>query len=112
MLTTPGLIAEIQKNPKRIPDIVEEILRHDAPLQGLFRVALEDHDFDGVTVPKGAKLMLSFGSANHDEKYYGDAAFDPDRDNRSPCTLPSAAASMPARARPSPGGRESSPSRR
>jgi cytochrome P450 len=83
LLTTPGLIAEIQKNPKRIPDIVEEILRHDAPLQGLFRVALEDHDFDGVTVPKGAKLMLSFGSANHDEKYYGDAAFDPDRDNRS-----------------------------
>ena len=47
LLTTPGLIAEIQKDPKRIPDIVEEILRHDAPLQGLFRVALEDHDFDG-----------------------------------------------------------------
>jgi cytochrome P450 len=83
LLETPGLIAEIQSNPKRIPDIVEEILRHDAPLQGLFRVALESHEFDGVTVPKGAKLMLSFGSANHDEKYYGDAGFDPERDNRS-----------------------------
>jgi cytochrome P450 len=83
LLQTPGLIAEIQSNPKRISDIIEEILRYDAPLQGLFRLALQDHDFDGVTVPKGAKLMLSFGSANHDEKYYGDAEFDPDRDNRS-----------------------------
>ena len=123
LLTTPGLIAEIQNNPKRIPDIVEEILRHDAPLQGLFRVALEDHDFDGVTVPKGAKLMLSFGSANHDEKYYGDAVFR--SGSRTPAaaaaaaasaaaaaTLLSVAAPMPARARPSRGGRGSSPSRR
>jgi cytochrome P450 len=83
LIETPGLIAEIQANPDRIPDVVEEILRHDAPLQGLFRVALGDHNFDGVTVPKGAKLMLSFGSANHDEKYYGDAEFNPHRDNRS-----------------------------
>jgi cytochrome P450 len=83
LIETPDLIAEIQKSPDRIPDIVEEILRHDAPLQGLFRIAQEDHTFDGVTVTKGAKLMLSFGSANHDEKYYGDADFDPNRDNRS-----------------------------
>jgi cytochrome P450 len=83
LIDTPGLISEIQANPERIPDIVEEILRHDAPLQGLFRVATEDHNFDGIKIPKGAKLMLSFGSANHDEKYYGDADFDPDRDNRS-----------------------------
>jgi cytochrome P450 len=83
LIDTPGLISEIQANPERIPDIVEEILRHDAPLQGLFRVATEDHNFDSIKIPKGAKLMLSFGSANHDEKYYGDADFDPDRDNRS-----------------------------
>lgn len=83
LLETPGLITAIQSNPKRIPDIVEEILRNDAPLQGLFRVALAEYSFGDVTIPKGAKLMLSFGSANHDEKYYGDADFDPDRDNRS-----------------------------
>jgi cytochrome P450 len=83
LLDTPGLIAIVRSNPERIPDLVEEILRYDAPLQGLFRVALEEHDFDGVTVPKDSKLMLSFGSANHDEKYYGDAEFDPERDNRS-----------------------------
>jgi len=83
LLQTPSLIADLQLDPSRIPDIVEEILRHDAPLQGLFRVALEDHNFDGAVVPKGAKLMLSFGSANHDETYFGTGEFDPDRDNRA-----------------------------
>lgn len=83
LLQSPALIEELKAQPSRITEIVEEILRHDAPLQGLFRVALADHDFNGVHVPKGAKLMLCFGSANHDEAYYGDGAFDPNRDNRS-----------------------------
>jgi cytochrome P450 len=83
LLRTPGLAATLRDNPRRIPDFVEEILRYESPLQGLFRVALEEHDFNGIRVPKGAKLMLSFGSANRDEAYYGDGEFDPDRDNRS-----------------------------
>lgn len=82
LLQAPSLIADLQRDPSGISDIIEEILRHDAPLQGLFRVTLEDHDFDGVVVPKSAKLMLSFGSANHDETYFDTGEFDPDRDNR------------------------------
>jgi cytochrome P450 len=83
LLLRPALMAELRREPRRIPELVEEILRFQSPLQGLFRVALADHDFNGVTVPKGAKLMLSFGSANRDEPYYGDGEFDPGRDNRS-----------------------------
>jgi len=83
LLQRPALVAELQRKPERMPEVVEEILRYQSPLQGLFRVSLEEHDFGGVTVPKGAKLMLSFGSANRDETYYGDGEFDPDRDNRS-----------------------------
>ena len=83
LLQRPDLVAELRRRPERIPEVVEEILRYESPLQGLFRVSLEEHDFDGITVPKGAKLMLSFGSANRDEIYYGDGEFDPDRDNRS-----------------------------
>jgi len=82
LLTTPGLIDGLCQDPSRIPDLVEEILRADSPLQGLFRIAVEDHDFNGTIVPKGAKLMMCFGSANRDEKYYGDGEFDPVRDNR------------------------------
>ena len=83
LLRRPDLVVALQRDPGRIPEVVEEILRYESPLQGLFRVALEEHDFGGVRVPKGAKLMLSFGSANRDETYYGDGEFDPDRDNRS-----------------------------
>jgi cytochrome P450 len=83
LLRRPQLVTKLQREPERIPGVVEEILRYESPLQGLFRVALQDHDFDGIRVPKGAKLMLSFGSANRDEAYYGDCEFDPDRDNRS-----------------------------
>lgn len=82
LLTTPGLIDDLHTDLSRIPDLVEEILRTDSPLQGLFRIAVEDHDFNGTTVPKGAKLMMCFGSANRDETYYGDGEFDPGRDNR------------------------------
>jgi cytochrome P450 len=82
LLTTDGLASELRINPARTAEIIEEILRAESPLQGLFRIALADHDFGCVVVPKGAKVMLCFGSANRDEKYYGDGEFDPDRDNR------------------------------
>jgi cytochrome P450 len=83
LLRRPALVTELQREPDRISELVEEILRYESPLQGLFRVALDEHDFDGVRVPKGAKLMLSFGSANRDEICYGDGEFDPHRDNRT-----------------------------
>ena len=82
VLTTPGLASELRQNPARTPLVIEELLRAEAPLQGLFRVALDDHELGGVSVPRGAKLMLCFGSANRDETYYGDGEFDPNRDNR------------------------------
>jgi cytochrome P450 len=82
VLTTPGLADRLRNNPSETAIVIEEILRTDSPLQGLFRIALDGYVFGDVTVPKGAKLMLCFGSANRDETYYGDGTFDPDRDNR------------------------------
>ena len=75
-----GLLKDIRQNGARIPQLVEEILRTESPLQGLFRIAKEDHAFGDVVVPRGAKLMLCFGSANRDESYYGTGDIDPTRD--------------------------------
>jgi cytochrome P450 len=83
ILTTEGLADELRNDPERIPDVVEEILRSDSPLQGLFRIATRDVELGGVQVPAGAKLMVCFGSANRDETYYGDGDFDAERDNRA-----------------------------
>lgn len=82
LISTPSLIEDLKNEPQRTGDLIEEILRAESPLQGLFRVAVDEHDFNGTIIPKGAKLMLCFGSANRDEKYYGNGRFDPDRDNR------------------------------
>jgi cytochrome P450 len=83
ILTTPGLASALRSDPELIPDVIEEILRADAPLQGLFRIARQEVELGCVRVPPGAKLMVCFGSANRDETYYGDGEFDVDRDNRS-----------------------------
>jgi cytochrome P450 len=80
IVSQPGLLEDIRYNGARIPQLIEEILRAESPLQGLFRIATEDHAFGDVVVPRGAKLMLCFGSANRDETYYGTGEFDPTRD--------------------------------
>jgi cytochrome P450 len=46
---------------------VEESLRHDPPVLGLFRTATHDTQLHGVTVPAKAKMMVCYASANRDE---------------------------------------------
>lgn len=83
ILTTDGLADLLRADPERIPDVIEEILRADSPLQGLFRIATKDLEIGEVKVPAGAKLMVCFGAANRDEIYYDDGEFDVARDNRT-----------------------------
>lgn len=69
-------------DPSAIPSVVEEMLRFDAPLQGLWRVATRDTVLGGVSIPAGDRIMVLFGAGNRD-----DSAFDrPDemRFDRSP----------------------------
>lgn len=65
-----------------IPNAVEEMLRFDPPILGHRRVALRDCEVDGVAIPKGAQLFLTFASAHRDELQF-DAAdeFDVGREN-------------------------------
>jgi cytochrome P450 len=71
----------VQADPSRIERIVEESLRLSSPTQGIFRITTTDVELAGVTVPKGARLVLVYGAANRDEIVYPDAeSFDPDRD--------------------------------
>lgn len=81
--TTDGLQDLLRASPEKIPALVEEDLRLDAPLQAMYRITLHEEDFGGTKVPAGSKLMLNFGSANRDEAYYRDGErFDLERDNR------------------------------
>ncbi|WP_328349217.1 cytochrome P450 [Streptomyces sp. NBC_00445] len=62
-------------DPSTIPAVVEEILRYDAPLQGLWRTTTRDTTLSGVSIPAGSRLFILFGSGNRDE----DAFDSPDQ---------------------------------
>ena len=76
----PDQWAKVKADPTRIPAIVEETLRLSTPTQGMWRVATRDVELAGVHIPKGARVVVVFCSANRDEDVFDDPdAFDPDR---------------------------------
>jgi len=84
MTRDPELVERLAAEPELGRDFAEEILRHEAPVQGLFRRALSETTLAGVTIPAGSLLNLRYGSANHDERKFPDPErFDVDRENAS-----------------------------
>jgi cytochrome P450 len=68
----PGLADELRRDPERVGPFVEEVLRLDAPVQGLYRLATEDIEVGGVAVPAGSSLWLVYASANRDEAHFAE----------------------------------------
>ncbi len=55
-------------DPSLTDSAIEELLRYTSPLEmGAFRVAREDVNIAGVTIPKGDMVLAVLGSANRDE---------------------------------------------
>jgi cytochrome P450 len=67
LIEHPDQMAAVRADPSLCAAVVEETLRFDAPVQGMFRVATRDAEVAGVTVPEGSMLMLLYGSGNRDE---------------------------------------------
>ena len=57
--------------PTLVPQAVVELLRYDGPNQFVRRIAVEDLEFDGGTVPAGAVVYPCIGAANHDPDEFG-----------------------------------------
>ncbi|MBO9378913.1 cytochrome P450 [Sphingomonas histidinilytica] len=80
--TTPGLEDELRSDPSLIANFVEEVLRIDAPVQGLWRRATRDTEIGGVPIPEGSIIVLRFGAGNHDPEVFTDpGTFDIRRSN-------------------------------
>ena len=62
----------IRADPKLIPMAVEEQLRFSSPVQNMYRTARTDYLVGGVTIPAGARVLLSFGAANRDPLVFDD----------------------------------------
>jgi cytochrome P450 len=81
LANNPDQWAQLKADPSRAPAVIEEALRLSTPTQGMFRIATVDHELDGVHIPKGARMVIVFASANRDEALFADPdAFDPDRE--------------------------------
>jgi cytochrome P450 len=60
------LMAALRADPALVPVAIEEGLRFDSPVQGLFRTNASECTLAGETLPPRSKLQLLFGSANRD----------------------------------------------
>jgi cytochrome P450 len=83
LLEHPEVLARVAGDPGLVPALVEETLRFESPVQVVFRQATCEVELHGTRIPKDAVLALLLGSANRDERAFGDAdRFDLDRDTR------------------------------
>lgn len=67
---TPGLQERVTADRSLVDSLVEEVLRLNAPVQGIFRTATDDTTFHGVDVAKGSHVWLVYAAANRDESEY------------------------------------------
>ena len=81
LMENPEQFDLLKKNHALIPNAVEESLRYDAPVHGLFRTNNEKVTMHGVQMPENSKVCMMFASANRDPKAWDNPnAFDITRD--------------------------------
>lgn len=68
----PELQDQIRGDEKRIKTFVEEVLRVEAPVQGLPRLVTRDTELGGYPLKEGDLIMLRYGAANRDERQFED----------------------------------------
>ena len=67
----PDIWAKLKADPDQYLDtFVEEVVRLESPVQGLTRIAKNDVELGGVSIPKGAVLDLRFGAGNRDASHF------------------------------------------
>ena len=85
LLGQPEVMKALRADPSLAGGFIEEVLRFDTPVPGVFRVALRDTSVGDVPVPRGSKLMVIYGSGNHDaEQFEESEIFDLGRETTCP----------------------------
>ncbi|MFG2469736.1 cytochrome P450 [Streptomyces canus] len=64
----PEAYQEVRTEPALLGPAFEESLRLESPAQGFFRRTTQPVDIEGITIPADTKVLLSWASANRDER--------------------------------------------
>ncbi|MFQ5967356.1 MAG: cytochrome P450 [Acidimicrobiia bacterium] len=70
LLTVPGLRGEVEGSPRLWTRLVEEVFRLYSPVGTITRMATQDVEIGGVTIPEGALVAGVLRSANLDEDHW------------------------------------------
>jgi cytochrome P450 len=82
LLNNPDALAWFIANPDRAGDLVEEVLRHDPPVQMTMRLAHEPVTLAGLDLRRDDAVLLLLAGANRDpEVFRAPREFDPTRPN-------------------------------
>jgi len=77
----PAIQEQIRGDEKRVKTFIEEVLRIEAPVQGLPRLVARDTELGGYPLKKGDMMMLRYGAANRDERQFANPdSVDVDRE--------------------------------
>ncbi|WP_279635567.1 cytochrome P450 [Corallococcus carmarthensis] len=68
----PEIWAQLRADRSRIPAFIEEVLRYEPPAQAAPRLTTEAVEVGGVSLPKGAPVLVLLGSAAHDDAHFPD----------------------------------------
>lgn len=83
LLDHPEQLARIQSDPGLLPNMIEEVLRFDPPIQFVFRRTTRAVEVAGTTIPADASVAVLLAAANRDERQFDDPdRFDVGRDTR------------------------------
>lgn len=83
LASRPDLYRALRDDRDLVPVAIEESLRHDSPVQVIFRKAVAERALGGVHVPAEQMVAIGIGCANRDEDVWPDAEeFRLDRDER------------------------------
>lgn len=84
ILSERGMWSALRADPQQLPNFIDEGLRFVNPVLGLPRIATRDVELGGVIIPEGGQVLVSFCSANRDERMTPHAdSFDPMREGVS-----------------------------
>lgn len=63
----------LRKTPSLMSRAINEVLRLESPISYFSRVVTRDVEMEDVLIPKGARVLMMYGSANRDERKWDDA---------------------------------------
>lgn len=70
MLSIENLWKDFVEGKINIDNAINESLRFDPPLLGLFKTTTRDIDINGSTIPANTKVLMHYGAANRDPEVF------------------------------------------